>query len=249
VSNDALHFPRLAEVVSHVKHHEKLLALAALLVVGWFGYGRLVDYWERHDQKVLDRDKAVLVAQVEQNKIIAEANARRADEYKALAEQVSAQYAQLQQVMAARDAATRKQQATDRTLPPDELASRWQTLVKLPPLSVQPQSDKGMLVTAPAAVETVVMLEEVPRLQADLQDTQAQLAGAQGQTVKAGEVIAGLGQQVTGLNAQIVAEQKVCTDKLNIEKDKARRDKRSWFVRGAVAGGGAVLAVMRFVLR
>lgn len=241
------HFPKTAEVIGYVKHHEKLLALVLLLIVGWFGYGKFLDYKERYDQKVYDKDKATLQAQVEQNKIIADANAKRADEYKTLAEQISVQYAQLQQVMAARDIATKKQQQTDRTLPPDALAARWQDLVKLPPLSVQSVTNGTFNITQPAAVETVVMLEEIPKLQGDLKDTQTQLVGAQSQVTKAGEVITGLNVQVAGLNTQIGEEKKTCADSIKVINDKNRKAKRNWFVRGTVAGGAAVLAILKFV--
>jgi hypothetical protein len=241
------HFPKLGEIVGYLKHHEKLIALVAILVVGWFAYGKIINYWEKHDQRVYDKAVITLQAQVDQNKAVADANAKLAADYKALAEQVSMQYAQLQQAMVVRDAATKKQQLIDRTLPPDALAARWQELVTLPLQSVQPRTDATFSVTAPAAAETVVMLEEVPKLKADLQDSQTQTTNVQGQVVKAESVITGLHTQIDGLNVQIVDQQKVCTAQLNLEKVKTRKAKRSWFVRGAVAGGIAVVTILKFI--
>jgi hypothetical protein len=244
--NDVTHFPRTAEVVGYVKHHEKLIALALLLVIGWFGYGRILAYWESHDQKIYDKDRVELQAQVEKNRAVADANAQLAADYKGLAERAVVQAERLTAAITARDTATRQQQQTDRALPPDALAARWQELVHLPPLAVQPRTDATFSVTQPAAVETVVMLEEVPKLQGNLRDTQVQLTDARGVIGKGREVITGLNVQVDGLNVQLVDQQKVCVAQLNLEKAKARKAKRSWFVRGVVAGAVAAVAVLRF---
>jgi len=239
-------FPKSSEIVGFIKQYEKLIGLALLLVVGWFGYGKLVNYWENHDQRVYDKEKAALQVLVDQNKVIATANAKMASEYKALSERVLAQNAKLSQSIIDRDAATVNQQAVVRTLPPDALAARWQTLVNLPALSVQPVAGGTFSVTAVAAVETVVMLEDVPRLEGNLKDSQAQTANLTEQVTKADGVIGGLNKQVDGLNAQIVGEQKICRAEVDLVKSKARKSKRSWFVRGVIAGGGIALAIFKY---
>jgi hypothetical protein len=236
-----VHFSRVAEIISYMKHHEKLIGLSLLLIVGWFAYGKTVDYIERRDirQSAVEIEK--LRAQAEKNAELAAQNAKLAESYKALVTQVLAQNVALQQAIAARDTATKKQQTADRTLPPDALADRWQQLVPSMPLqSVVPTAD-GFAITASGAIETVVRLEEVPRLEGNLKDVQAQAENYKQQTEKADEVIAGLRTEIEGKQAEIIQAGKACDAKLTEAKATARKAKKNWFIRGLAVGAGIVL--------
>ena len=238
-------FPKLSEIVGYIKHHEKLIALALLLIVGWFSYGKLVDYLDRRDVRNAAVETEKLREQVARNAELAAQNAKLAEDYKALAAQVLAQNTALQQAIAARDTATKKQQDSDRALPPDALAGRWQQLVNLPSLSVQPTTTGNFTVTPQAATETVVQLEELPRLQSDLKDTQTQSDNYKQQSVKAEAVIAGLRTEIEGKQAEIVQSGKACDAKLAEVKAGARKAKRNWFIRGLIVGAGIAGYILR----
>ena len=235
----SLHFPRIAEIIHYVKLHEKLVALALALLVCWFGYGKFVDYADRRDTRNTAVEQERLKQQVAQNTALAEQNAKAAADYKQLAEQVLAQNTALNQAIAARDVATSNQQNMDRTLPPDALANRWQTLLNLPPLSVQPTS-QGFTILAPAAIETVVQLESIPQLKADLKDSQTQAGNIQQEVVKGNGVISGLNTQISGLNGQIIQEDKTCKAEISLVKDDARKAKRNRFIAGLITGATVV---------
>lgn len=121
---------------------------------------------------------------------IAEANAKAADQRANQADAANKQfqadaiikenaanqrYLQLQQevdsmakAMVARDLGLKNQQATDATLPPTQLAARWQDLIHVPnSIGV---TANGYTANATAAVATVQMLDSVPVLKQDVAD-------------------------------------------------------------------------------
>ena len=135
-----------------------------------------------------------------------------------------------------RAAHRRRQQATDRQLPPTALAARIETLAELPPASVVPKPNNTFNVTQPAAVQIAVTLEQVPALQGELKNVQAEksntdklLASTQGQ-------VTGLNDRVAGLLLEQTKADKVCQDQIKVVKDDAAKSKRHWFYFGFITG-------------
>lgn len=219
-----------------VKRHERLTLVLVLAVICLFITVKVRGYMDVHDARVNDKAQAVLQAQVEKNAALADSNARLAADYKDLATKVLAQNAQLDQAIASRDAATRKQQVVDQTLSPSDLAARWQAIAKLSAGSVSPSLNGAFAVTDAGARQTVQQLEDVPRLDADLKDKTQELVLSQSLLTAAEGRILGLNDQVAGLNLEIVDAGKACDARVKVVKDQARKSKGRWFAVGYAAG-------------
>ena len=218
------------------KHHERLVLVAAGLLFLTFGVYRGLGYLEKRDQRIYDKRTAVLEAQVEANAATAKQNAVLAQQYADLAKQVLAENSKLSQAIAARDAATKVQIEKDKTLPPPELASRWEFLAGLPLGTVKPTPGDLFTISDPGARQTVVALETIPQLKADLNDTREQAANKDKQVTAQAGVIAGLHVEITGLGAQIVEADKACKSEVKLVKDQVRKSKLKWFGAGFVSG-------------
>lgn len=239
----------LHKISQYIKAHERLIVLVVCLAVGIHFYSAALGFLERRDQRLSDVAHATLAAQVTENAATAQANAAIAAtntaaqaKYEQLVAQLAETNKALATAQAARDKATATQQATDRTLPAPELAARWTTLLNIPAESVQP-APGGFTVTPTGAQETVVTLEQVPQLQADLKDEQTLAANQSTQIVSLSELntglhtqITGLDHQIDGLNAQIVDDKKVYDRDTALLKAQARKSKLKWFAGGYVAG-------------
>ena len=219
-----------------LRHHERLLIIVVSSVFLSFSGIRLINYLEHRDQKIYDKDLAVLQAQVDKNTAIAQQNAALAQQYAALAQQVLAENTKLEQAIASRDVATRVQQSKDQALPPSDLSVRWELLVGLPLGSVRPATGDLFTVTDFGARQTVSALEEVPRLQSDLNDVRAEAANKDRQIAALDNVAIGLHTQVDGLGKQIVDQTVACKAEVTLVKAKVRKSKLRYFGAGYIAG-------------
>jgi hypothetical protein len=224
-----------------IKAHERLFILILCLLAGWYFYGKAVSAWEAHDQRADNLAHATLAANITTANQIATINAKEASDYQAMAIQLAASNKALAASQSARNTATQTQQTIDRTLPPYDLANRWTTLLKIPPESVQIESGgKGvpdaLIITPAGATETVVQLENIPTLQADLKDEQTVAANEATQITSLAEVNGGLNKQIDALIVENTAEIKACTDDKKLLTAKARKSKLHWFEAGVVVG-------------
>ena len=226
----------LENYLSWFKHHERFVLVAASLLFLTFGVYRGLGYLERRDQRIYDKRMAVLEAQVEANAATAKQNAVLAQQYADLAKQVMADNTKLALAITARDAATKVQIEKDKTLPPADLATRWEFLAGLPLGTVKPTPGDLFTISDPGARQTVVALETIPQLKADLEDTRTQNGNKDKQVTAQTGVIAGLHVEIDGLGRQIVDADKVCKAETTLLKAQARKSKLKWFVSGAVAG-------------
>ncbi len=226
----------LENYLSWFKHHERLVLVAAGLLFLTFGVYKGLGYLEKRDQRIYDKRTAVLEAQVEVNKVTAQQNAALAQQYADLAKQVMADNTKLALAITARDAATKVQIEKDKTLPPPELATRWELLAGLPLDTVKPTPGSLFTITDAGARQTVVALETIPQLKADLDDTRTQSANKEKQVVAQTGVITGLHVEIDGLGRQIVDADKACKAEVTLLKVQAKKSKMKWFFSGAVAG-------------
>lgn len=225
----------LKSVSEYVKtHHSLLIAiLAAVLIVG--GYSRLLTYLEHRDQLAQMKSQIELQAQRELNAQLAEQTAQTVKEYQSLVKQLTASNQALLAAQSKRDLETKTQQAEDRTLPPTELASRWTTLLQLPSEEIQP-TESGYAVSPGVAVETVVALESVPTLTANLKDEKEITANKETQIEGLNTVNTALNAELEGLQAEITKQQTACKDEITLVKAQARKSKLRWFFVGAIVG-------------
>jgi hypothetical protein len=224
-----------------LKTHEYLIIFVLCLIVGVHFYSKVISAWETHDQRVADAAHATLQANVATAQQIATVNAQAAAQYQQLATQLAASNKALATAQATRNTATQNQQTIDRTLPPNELATRWTTLLKMDPQTVlvEPGGKEGpdaLVITPEGARETVVQLESVPTLQANLKDEQTIVANQDTQIGNLAGVNVGLNKQIDALNVVNAAEIKACTDDKNLLKAKARKSKLKWFFGGFIVG-------------
>jgi cell division protein FtsB len=225
----------LQSVSDYIKKHETLLivTLAAVLITG--GYSRLLGYLTHRDELAAQRSQIALQAQQQENARLAEQTAQTVKSYQDLVKQLDGQYHQLLAAQTKRDTDTKTQQAADRVLPPTEVASRWSTLIKLPVEQIQP-TDTGYTVSPGVAVETLVQLETVPTLTADLQDEKQIVANKDQQLTGLNTVNAALNAELEGLRSEITKQDKACRDELTLVKASARKSKIKWFIGGVIVG-------------
>ncbi len=225
----------LSKVSTYLKAHEKLIIIVLCLAVGVHFYSKIINAWAAHEQRVDIAGNAAAQTAVQVAQAQALANAKAAADYAALAAQLAASNKALIAGQATRNATTKTQQATDKTLPPSDLAARWTTLLRLNPPTVQP-SATGFVITPDAAVATVVELENVPTLRADLQDEQSVAANYSTQINSLLGLNDGLNKKIAD-DADVLAKQaKACTDDKNLLKAQARKSKFHWFLGGVVTG-------------
>lgn len=225
----------LGKVSQYIKHHEKLIVIVIFCAVGVFAWQKAAGLIERHDQRVVDLAHATLAAQVDTVKAQASVNAAAAQQYQDLATRLGEANASLANAINERFAATVKQQAIDKQLPPDQLVARWESLTNMPKGLLVP-TPTGVNATTAAAQETVAQLESIPSLEANLADETTTTANLKEQLTSLGGVNDGLNKQIGNLNVNLKDQAKACTDDKNLLIAKARKSKLKWFGAGFVAG-------------
>ena len=215
--------------------HERLIIILSLALLVFHGYLKTIDYLKSRDQAVNSKAQATLQAQVEANKQAADNTQQVVLQYKDLVDKLVVSNAQIAAAQVQRAQVTQKQQAADKTLPPPELAARWNTLLKMP-TGVVPSTGSTYAVTQDAAVQTVIQLETVPMLQADLAGEQVLVSNGQKQIEGLSTVNAAQITEIAGLGAQIQDQTKACTTQVNLVKAQARKSKIHWFEAGFVVG-------------
>ena len=226
-----------------------MIVIIAAIVL-WWGYGKYADIRLQHDNAVLQQQKLINEAQAKANAAALEQQ-QKDDAIRIKDEQdrqieaakLQQQNAALVQANTALAAALTKAQKQDATLPPTELAARWQQLVPAAPPASVTVAPTGMTVNAAAAVATVQELEKVPVLTAELANEKTTEANTETMLASSNQAIGFLNQSITdrdkridGLNLTIVGNAKQCTDEKNVMKSEFRKSKRRWFIIGYVAG-------------
>ena len=216
----------IQQAESWFKVHERLIIIFMVLVFSFFVLDKslgIVQSWEQHKatqaEKVLDVQKAKNDADLASAKVLL---ATYQDQLATAAKEI----ASLTSAQASRDKVVVVQQKADAQLAPNDLALRWQGLV----------GDSGVIpgatgyeVSNTAAVDTVVNLEQVPVLKADLADEQSKTAALQKDVASANDLIGQGKVVVSGLQTQIVDQTKACTAQINVVKAQARGGKLKAF--------------------
>lgn len=219
-----------------LRAHERLIVIAMILTVGYFGWNKWLD------KSAMDaQTKAAVAQQIAQVQRDADAKiASAVTQQTALFNQAEARYEQeiasLVNAVASRDAAstkqvTRVQQSNTAEQAVADLNQAYG--VTLPsPLSVEqvtsiPLSDLQAFSTAAIERDTAV---------ADLHDTKTQLDATKTQLDSAVSLNGSLQGQVTGLKNEITLDNTAAKKELDSCKASARKGKMTWFKRGFVFG-------------
>src|ERR1700675_652660 len=227
----------IGKIRSFLLDHEKLLIVVIAAVLIFAGYVKVTNIIAAHDASNLKQAQVVADAQKAANTQLAQQVLEDKAALQALTDKVTAQNQQLTNANIALATALSKQQKTDATLPPSDLAQRWaQITPNMPAGGVTVATDNTMKVTQAGAVATVQQLEKVPVLTQQLDNMTVEKTNDDALIAKQNTSIFDLNSQVGGLQKQIVDNDKVCQAAIKVEKDNARKGKRKWFIIGYIAG-------------
>lgn len=215
------------------KAHEKLVLALIAAGVLWFAIGKVDGIIAKHDDANLKQAQIVATAQEDKNAAIAAQVASDKAAFDALQAKLQAQDAALIQANVALATALTKQQKVDATLPPTDLAARWNTLVPNAGVSV---SNGQAVIPMTGAVATVQQLEIIPAQQEEITNDQTLIENGNALAIAQTKQVNDLTAEVTGLKLQSVDDAKVCQAQIAVVKADARKSKRRWFIAGFVAG-------------
>ena len=231
--------------------HQTLITIVLSLSLGYFVSDKalsIVSVYENHkvqaDTAVLNTQKTAVDADLAQAKT-------ELTDYQAALAQSTQQNAALAAVIANRTQTVVVQQKADAALPPTQLATRWQGLVKDNGVSA---SANGYTVTPNAAINTVDQLEEVPVLQQNLADETTKTGNLQTDINSANTVISQDKTVVIGLQTELTDQNNVCKSEIGSLQTELKKQKLvgiwakiKWFGAGFVSGftTGFVTAVIK----
>jgi hypothetical protein len=214
-----------------IKAHEKIIIVGILALTSFFMFDKAVVVWDKHTSAAATQTATA----VKTDDTAAKAQALQ---LQLLRQQVATQSALINKEIAQRNQATTTQQIADKTLPPSALAARWQTLIKVAGVTangvVDPVTGAQFTVTDQAAVATVVQLESVPTLTANIQSLQTELTNDESIINEQTDLIQDLNKEVTDEKVNTVAQ-------VAAQKAKDAKSKSLWIkialIGGAVLGG------------
>ena len=233
----------VAKPLSWLQKHERIvIVFLVLLAATWIG-NRWIDAKAAATSQAAAVAAQQLKEQEAKDAAITAQVAQLSSQYQALVTQVTAQNAQLAASMANRTVVLQQQQAADKTMPLPDLGARWATLAGVDRSELSANTT-GITVTDTAARATVDKLEQVPVLTQNLKDETTVATNTQQELASANGVIAGQNQQIAGLQLTITDDDKACKAQVAAEKAEANKSKRKWFISGALAGAGGIIALL-----
>jgi hypothetical protein len=229
----------IQQISDYFKKHEALILGVGVLSLVLF----LGNKWLNHRVQIADAANIQAQAALEQQKekvaeLTAVVQSAKATSDAAVA-QANAQSLLLQKEIVALQASLAKQQAEIKVKPLPELTAQWNTLIGIPDGVVN--TDKGLVVSEPAARTTVSELVEIPVLQETIDDQSKEMSAKDDAIVAQAKTISANEKLISGLNIQISDEKTACTKQVNLATAKAKISKRNWFIAGFVAGIGTRL--------
>lgn len=196
--------------------------------------------------KYQDRQVIVTQAQAQAAELKAQLTKDAADQRAAESAQVEAQLQAMIADLGAQNqnlenanksllSALEQRKATDAQLTPTGLANRIQELSGAPVGSIQGNTT-GVTMTPPGAVAVAQTLEEVPVLQANLNNEKQIESNKDQELAKGKELIDAQAGQIAALKDQGKADANACQAIIKEVKAQAAKSKRHWFEAGYVAG-------------
>src|SRR5271155_2468624 len=115
----------IGKIRSFLLDHERLLIVIVVAVAMWWGYGKYAQIRIDHDNALLQQATVVAQQQAAQSAALAQQVTADKAQLQALTDKLTQQNQQLTNANVALATALSRQQHTDATLPPTELAQRW----------------------------------------------------------------------------------------------------------------------------
>jgi hypothetical protein len=221
----------LDNYIKFFKVHERALIVFALLGVTLIGINKYFDRASKETDARLQAAQATLAAQKEADDKLATQNQAAQAQYQVLIGQVNAQNARLSGEILQLSQSLAARQKQDAALPLPELATRWETILSLPPSTIT-STENGLNVSSDGARATVSSLESLPVLKQQLADETTVADNRARGVDSAQSLVVGLNQQVSGLNLQLVDSGKACDARVAAVK----KSRWKWFKWGFVSG-------------
>lgn len=231
----------VTEAKTFLQKHERLIVTTLVLAAAIFIGNKFLNLSAARDQRAATAASATLQAQQDTNKQLAAQIAQTVADYKTLVVQLTQQNTQLQQQVNTRTVVLQQQVATDKTLPLPDLGKRWAQLANIKPSDISATST-GITVTPAGALTTLIALEQVPVLNANLSDVSAQKANLQTELTASNTLTAEQASEITGLNTAAGEQDKSCKAQIASAKADARKGKLKSFGIGVGVGVGVVVA-------
>jgi len=229
--------------VSWLKVHERIIITVVVVLAMVFGANKYLNVVSNRDNQQATVARQQLAEQQTKDQAAAAATASDTKQYQALVTTLSQQNTQLAAAAANRTIVLQQQQTADKTLPMPDLGNRWTQLAGLKQGDLTATTE-GITVTPQGALDTVVQLEQVPVLRANLADAQAQNTNSQAELAKANTVIGDQTKQITGLNTTLTDQKTADAKELSVVKADARKGKLKAFCYGVGVGVGAVVGIV-----
>lgn len=221
------------------KHERLIIVLVALVLGGW-----LTSKWIDSSAARADLKQAVAIQQLTEAKnTVTELKAqadKAAQQFQATIDALTAQNNALAGAVAQRNTTLKAKQAVLQNQALPLIVQDWKDAIKANDSDFTNITSDSVNVSSKAATQTVIQLEEVPVLQANVTDTQAQVDNYKKALDTADGSVIALGNEIDGLNNQISKQDAACKAQVDAVKADARKSKKNWFLRGMVVGAGIV---------
>lgn len=205
-----------------VKAHENIVLILVIAFLVFHFYSSAISAWVHHDDLVSSKADAVVKTDDQQNTAVL-------NQLKTLTDQVAKQKVLINQQIATRTQQEKTQAIVDQTLPITALASRWATLLVLPPADFTPDAAGNITANSEGARSTVVQLEQVPTLAANNESLNSQIAID-------GDLAAKQIAAIASCNTDLAAEKTARQDDAKAAKARGRKSWLSGFKVGFVTG-------------
>lgn len=223
-----------------LQKHTVLIIAILSITLGYFLTDKAIAIVASYESHKAQQAQTVLATQAKtSDEDLTEAKAQLVVYENALAASTK-ENATLTAAITSRNQAESTQQKTDATLPPSQLATRWEALVNNTGVAT---AAKGYTVTDDAAVNTVQQLEQIPVLTQNLADMTTEEAGLQKTVSTVNQLVLDGKSTIGSLQSQLTDQTKQCsTDeaalKSQIVKSKVASvwEKAKWFGYGFVSG-------------
>lgn len=223
----------VANKISWLKTHETLIISVLLIVLTGFVLNKYLDISAKEVDNKVQVAQSQLAQQKQADQQLLQTAQSSLVTYQATLAAKDKQIDSLLSAISNRNQVLTTQQATDKILPPSQLASRWARLIGN---SGVQSTQSGFEVTDDAAIATTVQLEQIPILTANLNDEKSIVTDKQAELDSANKVITEGKETVTGLQKQITDGQQASAGQLKACQVNARKGKFKWFGIGFVSG-------------
>lgn len=244
-----------AGVSTFLKNHERLILVLAVVVAGFFGYSKWVNFQEGVAQRKADATQQALNAQVAANTQLAAQAKQAADQsaaaiaqYQQIVQALTVQNQQLANQIAQRNQDLATQKGKNATLDAAGMASRF-AAVK-PNLPAPTVNGDQVVLPNLTAHEVLDDVESVPVLNQNVSDLTktntnlgAELKAAQDVVAKQQTQIDDQKKQIDGLVKALADSEANTVKQVELQKQKDRKSKLAWFKGGVVVGFVAGLFV------